>query len=70
MLDRRLQALPAGPLSLITRATGRPARRASKQLLEAYGPLDCGVRLDGTDAMLSVLATTARNQKQTMVSQP
>jgi hypothetical protein len=63
MLHRRLQALPAGPLSLIARATGRPSRRASKQLLDAYGPLDCGLRLQGTDTVASVLAMLDQNRR-------
>jgi hypothetical protein len=63
MRVRRLQALPAGPLSLITRAAGRPSRRASKQLLDAYGPLDCGLRLINVDDLASVLAMLAQNRR-------
>jgi hypothetical protein len=62
LLARRLQALPRGPLSLIARATGRPSRRASKLLLHTYGPLDCGLLLDGTDDLKSVLATLDKDR--------
>jgi hypothetical protein len=41
----RLQALPAMPLQEVARKAGRPARLVSRQLLEAYGQLRCGLRL-------------------------
>jgi hypothetical protein len=47
-------------LLLIARAAGHPARRASKQLLDAYGPLH-GLHLTGTNSLASVLATVSRD---------
>jgi hypothetical protein len=41
----RLQALPAMPLQEVARRAGLPSRLLSKQLLEAYGPLQGGLRL-------------------------
>jgi hypothetical protein len=42
----RLQELPRLPLQEVAREVGRPARQISKQLLEAYGQLQCGLRLE------------------------
>ena len=45
MFPCRLQALPEMPLQEVARKVGLPARLLCKQLLEAYGPLQCGLRL-------------------------
>jgi hypothetical protein len=42
----RLRFLPDDVLDIIARNAGRPARRACKMLHDAYGPLDCGLRLE------------------------
>jgi hypothetical protein len=42
----RLEELPAMPLQEVARKAGWPARLISKLLLEAYGQLRCGLRLE------------------------
>jgi hypothetical protein len=48
-------------LSTISRKAGRATRRACHLLSYAYGPLDCGLRLDGSSSVQQLLSMTAHS---------
>jgi hypothetical protein len=61
---RRLKSLPADVLPTIAGKAGRPARRACRLLGDAYGPLDCGLRVDGPIGAYELLGMVALNTRR------